>query len=95
MVFSQNRSKKNNSNATASLELKVFPNPATNYIGINGDVTSVKTLKVFNLVGKEMKKFEVSEGSNYYIGDLAKGMYLVQITDKRGKNITTQRVSKR
>jgi hypothetical protein len=97
MAFSQNRSKKPKTTKSSKelVELKLFPNPATNYIGINGNVDAVETLKVFNLVGKEMKSYKVTEGATYFVGDLVKGMYLVQLTDKKGKALTTQRVSKR
>ncbi|MCH2083707.1 MAG: T9SS type A sorting domain-containing protein [Saprospiraceae bacterium] len=97
MAFSQNRSKKWSATQSSKdlVELKLFPNPATNYIGINGNVDAVKTLKIFNLVGKEMKSYKVTEGATYFVGDLVKGLYLIQLTDKKGKALTTQRVSKR
>lgn len=97
IAFSQNRSKKLSSTQLSKdlVELKLFPNPATNYIGISGNVDEVENLKIFNLVGKEMKNYKVTEGATYFVGDLVKGLYLVQLTDRKGKALTTQRVSKR
>ena len=97
IAFSQNRlAKTKTSKPKKELNaLKVFPNPATNYIGIDGNIDGASKLLVYSLVGKELKNYKVSEGANYFVGDLPKGLYLIQITDKRGKAITTQRVSKR
>ncbi len=79
---------------TDRIELQIFPNPATSHISINEN-DQVKEIKVFNLVGREVKKFDFVDGEKYYVGDLPKGMYLVQLVDKRNKILTTQRVSKR
>ena len=48
------------------------------------------------MVGRQMKSFEAGEvDSRYFIGDLNRGMYLVQILGENNKIITTKRVSKR
>lgn len=75
--------------------IQVFPNPATSYIGIT-EVNGVQKILVFNLVGRKMKQFEnIAKDRQYFIGDLPKGMYLVQLLDLQNKVITTRRVSKR
>lgn len=75
--------------------IQVFPNPATSYIGIT-EADGVQKILVFNLVGRKMKQFEdIAKDRQYFIGDLAKGMYLVQLLDQQNKVITTRRVSKR
>lgn len=76
------------------LEVKVFPNPVTNYMEVT-EGAKVGKLVVFNLVGREMKRFEVEDGESYFVGDLPNGMYLVQILDEKDKIMTTQRISKR
>lgn len=76
------------------IDLQVFPNPATDYIGITrNDVVS--TLMIYNLVGRQMKSFEAVDGDKYYVGDLPRGMYLIQLLDSDNQIITTQRVNKR
>jgi hypothetical protein len=35
------------------------------------------------------------KGDTYYVADLPKGMYLVQIQDRSRKTLTTQKVDKR
>jgi hypothetical protein len=75
------------------VEIKVFPNPVVDQLKVT-QATKVGQLVLFNLVGREMKRFNVEESKSYFVGDLPGGMYLVQILDKRGKIITTQRLRK-
>lgn len=75
--------------------IQVFPNPATNYFGIT-ETDGVKKIYVFNLVGKRLKQFlDVARDKHYFIGDLPRGMYLVQMVDAQNQVIVTRRVSKR
>ncbi len=74
--------------------VKIFPNPVVDYFEVSDDDRVVK-LVVFNLAGKEMKRFDAAAGQKYYISDLPKGLYLVQLLNKDSQTIVTQRVSKR
>lgn len=74
--------------------ISVFPNPAANFISLS-DSDDVRQLVVFNVVGRKMKSFMVTEGEKYNIAELPKGMYLIQILGFDNKVITTQRLSKR
>jgi len=74
--------------------IKIFPNPATDYFEVSQS-EKVAKIVVFNLVGKELKRFDAVEGQRYNISELPKGLYLVQLLDKGGQTIVTQRVSKR
>ncbi len=74
--------------------LKIYPNPATDFIGLNND-SQVSEIKVLNLVGKQVKHFFVSKGEKYPVMDIRNGMYLVQLIDDSGKIMTTQRLQKR
>ncbi|GAB5552093.1 MAG: hypothetical protein Sapg2KO_16840 [Saprospiraceae bacterium] len=75
--------------------IQIFPNPATSYIGIT-EVKGVQKILIFNLVGRKMKQYEnIAKDRQYFIGDLPKGMYLVQLLNQQNKVITTRRVSKR
>ncbi len=80
--------------AVETTTIKVFPNPATDYIELS-DNDKVTQVLIFNLVGKEMKRFDAAAGQKYYISELPRGLYLVQLIDRSGQPITTQRVSKR
>lgn len=76
------------------IEIKVFPNPVTNHFSINNQ-KEVKEIIVFNMVGRAMKRYNYVAGEKYFVGDLPKGMYLIQFLGAKSKIITTQRVSKR
>ena len=76
-------------------DIQVFPNPTTSYFGIT-EVNNVKKIIIFNLVGRKMKQYEdIAKDKRYFIGDLPKGMYLVQMIGSDSKIITTRRISKR
>jgi Secretion system C-terminal sorting domain len=76
-------------------ELSVFPNPAIDNISVYDNNDVVSQIIVFNLVGKKMKTFEHIKGEYHYIGDLPKGVYLVQMIDKSKRILTTQKIDKR
>lgn len=77
-------------------DLKIYPNPATDYIEFNNVDASVGEVIVYNVVGKLMMKLSAFEGKNRYdITELPKGMYLIQMLDPKSSVITTKRINKR
>ncbi len=76
-------------------ELSVFPNPAIDNISVHDNNDLVAQIIVFNLVGKKVKTFEHLKGEYHYVGDLPKGVYLVQMLDKSKRILTTQKIDKR
>jgi hypothetical protein len=80
---------------SAKPDNSVFPNPATEYITVQDNADAIGQISIFNLVGKKVKVFEAAKGESYYIGDLSKGIYLVQLTGRNNQVIKTQKVEKR
>jgi len=85
-------------NATVSThqptkKINIFPNPTTDYIGLSSD-KGVETIRILNLIGKEIRQFQVIEGQRYNVGDLENGMYLIQLVGENSKIITTRRLRK-
>lgn len=75
-------------------KIEVFPNPATSYISLT-ESQGVMRVAVYNLVGRLIRVYDqVEEEKRYYVGDLPRGMYLVQILGDRNKIITTKRIHK-
>lgn len=74
--------------------IQVFPNPATEYFNVSSN-QQVERITVYNLLGREMKSFTFTDGDRYFVGDLPKGMYLIQMTGKDNRLVSTQRLSKR
>ena len=80
---------------SAKLALKIYPNPATDFIGINDQDGQVARIRIVNLVGKELKNLVAIKGKKHPINDIPRGLYLVQMVGNDGKVITTQRLRKR
>ena len=75
-------------------KLRVFPNPATDYIELtNNDV--VDQMVVYNLLGREVKNFNVINGRQYEVADLPNGMYLVSLINEEEGILKTFRLNKR
>lgn len=79
----------------AQTDVTVFPNPATEYIQVSDHSDAAGAVNIFNLVGKKLRGYDYAPGQQYFLADLPKGMYLVQVVDKSGKVMTTQKVNKR
>ncbi|NJL73874.1 MAG: T9SS type A sorting domain-containing protein [Saprospiraceae bacterium] len=74
--------------------LKVYPNPSGNYLTLS-DAEGIERMSVYNMVGREVKTFQVEDNAVYDIGNLTDGIYLVGLFDKKGNLVKTIRVSKR
>ena len=85
----------NSPQAEQKENITIYPNPATTHIGLSSS-DGVERIIVFNMVGRQMKNFQVGEGDKrYYVGDLPRGMYLIQLLSANNEVLTTKRVSKR
>ena len=82
------------SNQQPVKKISIYPNPASEFIGLK-HADGIKEIMIYNVVGRKMKSFTVNKGEQYYIADLPKGMYLVQMLDYGNKIVTTQRINKR
>ncbi|MEM9918878.1 MAG: T9SS type A sorting domain-containing protein [Bacteroidota bacterium] len=74
--------------------IKVFPNPATNFIGLS-NYKGIAQIAIYNVVGRKLRTFTVIDDRKYSIADLPNGMYLVQLVNHNNKIIKTHRMSKR
>lgn len=75
------------------IDLKIFPNPVETELGIT-DNAQVKWIKIYNTLGGIVKTFEYEIGALYYVGELPRGVYLVQFSDARNEVVTTKRMRK-
>ncbi|MBK8518692.1 MAG: T9SS type A sorting domain-containing protein [Saprospiraceae bacterium] len=76
-----------------SEDIKVYPNPATDYIQIS-NVNSVKKIVVINILGKEMKTFIHYNNAQHDISELKSGMYIVKLLDEKNKVVRTLKFNK-
>ena len=67
--------------------LSLYPNPASTYFTLNGDVQSVQ---IYSITGQLVKSFKsnFNSESQFEISDLNKGIYFVKAIDDRNKEIT-------
>lgn len=75
-------------------DLKVYPNPASNYIKVT-DNDEIDKVLIYNILGRIVKRFDAETNRKYYIQDLPKGMYIVRLLDKNQDLILTKRINKR
>lgn len=80
---------------TDGIELTIYPNPFSSYIKVNDREDVVKYVTIYNLLGKKMKQFVAVRDQSYYVSDLPRGMYFVQLIGQKEKVLKTQRIQKR
>lgn len=79
-------------NAPAAVEYQVYPNPAVDFIQIS-DSDGIERVALFNLTGREIKSFTYRSEEKYFVGDLPKGMYLIQLIGPRNRRLATRRIN--
>ncbi len=76
--------------------LKLYPNPAIDFINLNNEEEAVREVVVFSVTGRQMRQFDAVKGKNeFQVSDLPKGMYLVQLLGQKSEILLTQRLNKR
>ena len=74
--------------------IKIYPNPAANFVKIkNGE--AVDYLKIYNVLGLEVKSYKYEPGDSIDIISLPKGLYFAQLIDKNAEIIKSVRFFKR
>lgn len=73
----------NNVNEIAGVETTIYPNPATEFININGEYTS---LSIFDILGSEQLKVSTQQPT-IDISMLDAGVYFVKINTQKGSTI--------
>lgn len=74
---------------------QIFPNPAIEFISIKDATEQVKTIEIYNVVGRKLQTIQVHQSDEQYdISRLPTGMYMIRMLDAKGAIVRTQRVSK-
>ena len=70
-------------------KVKVFPNPAKEYITINAQIDEADNMQVIDVSGKSTGVYKIQNYSaNIDTGVFAEGIYFYQIRDKKNKVLT-------
>lgn len=72
----------------------IYPNPSSNFLKL-AQQKDVERLVVYNIVGKKVRTFIVSDNTDYDISGLPDGIYMVGLFDERNQIIKTVRIQKR
>lgn len=76
------------------VNLKLYPNPTRDYFQLT-DYADLDQVILYNLVGRELRRFNAFPGSKFAVADLTRGMYLVRLVDNRRRVVKTLRLNKR
>ncbi len=75
--------------ASNSLEFNIYPNPVTEVINVNGDVSKAKSAKIYDLTGKLIKEMNnpFVNKKSINVGSLLSGTYILNVDGKSIKFI--------
>lgn len=76
------------------IKVSVFPNPTTHYLNIEDGQERVGSIKLFSLLGKNVKTFDAHNQKKFDVSDLPNGLYLMQIIDRQNNVAKTIRLKK-
>jgi len=82
--------------SSSDSRIKIWPNPAKESIFIFADkMLDASNLAIINVIGQTVYTTAInSENSNINIHNLAKGLYMIQMTDDNGRMITARKFIK-
>lgn len=70
----------NNRNISNGPKVEIFPNPFVNYIQINCNINEFKTFYVFDISGRQITTFNITNSSQIIeLTHLAKGVFFIQL----------------
>ncbi len=75
-----------------NLNFKIFPNPATDYFQLEGE--GIDKVMIYNIIGREVRSYKVTEGGKYAVNDLPEGIYIIRLINSNGLPVKTIRLSK-
>jgi len=68
-----------------SSQVRIYPNPATNYVNITSNTDDLLNIRLFSLIGTPVSESESFRGNTQIILDnLSSGIYLIRISDDNG-----------
>jgi Secretion system C-terminal sorting domain len=84
------KSRETNTNST---NIKIYPNPTTDYFQLSDD-DLVDKVVIYNIIGRQMRTYKVTENGKYNVNDLPEGLYIIRLLASNGATVKTIRLSK-
>jgi len=75
-------------------DVQIFPNPTVNAFQIKND-KAVRSVKIYNIIGKEVGNYSHIRGSQYEVTNFQKGIYIIRLFDQTNKMIKVLRLNKK
>ncbi len=69
-----------------SVEFRLYPNPANEFIIINASMQDNYSVAVFDLMGKRVMNYLFQQSKTLDVSNLSSGSYLITITNSKGVN---------
>ena len=74
--------------------IKIYPNPANDFMMIETDVNSIGSIQIYNAIGKLMETITISsKQEKISLDKFSNGLYLLNIIDMSGKIIDTKKLN--
>lgn len=74
---------------------QVYPNPATEYIMLRTNDSSIKHIEIYSIIGRKVLSYNVHhDDEKYSITDLPRGLYMVRLLDANKNVIDIPRFNK-
>ncbi|MEE9438447.1 MAG: T9SS type A sorting domain-containing protein [Saprospiraceae bacterium] len=73
-------------------DINITPNPASNFLTIDGDLQNIDHIDIYNINGYQVIKDKKIKDKNINIEHLKSGLYLLQLVSKEGTVIHHQKV---
>ena len=75
-----------------NLNFNIYPNPTSDYFMLEGD--GVEKVVIYNIIGREVRSYKVTEGAKYTVTDLPEGIYIIRLISAAGLPVKTIRLSR-
>ncbi len=73
-------------------KLKLYPNPADDFVTIKGDEKTDYQIQVFGVLGNLIKQISFTEQSRIDVSEWTSGLYMIRIENLETKNVTTKKL---
>ena len=78
----------------SSNSFKIYPNPTTDYFMLNDDGDVVSRVVIYNIIGRQVRSYNVVDNYKYSVNDLPEGIYIVRLLNNSGNTVKTIRLNK-